>query len=384
MRWPHFPVALLLAAVVLCSFAVLTKRHRLQDKAAQAEAAVRRLASRGGDPSAVLAVLRQVKPALDAHDPDKAEALLDHALAMLKQAETALAENGAGLPIESRPEGRSDLYVRPEAVEISGYDGSAMEPFISPDGRFLFFNNDNDPKVNTDLYFAERTGRLCFRYLGELPGVNSPALDAVPSMDAAGHFYFTTLRDYDRTMNSIYTGDFDGKRVSNVRPAPGNISPTTPGSVNMDTSISPDGRTLYISRALIFPGAPAPVKSVLMMATLGNGGFRIDDDSVRIMTNINTGALQYAPSISADGLELYFTRAGRQRTELGALEPTVRIMVATRAAVNDPFGEPLALRALAGFVEAPSIALDKTEMFFHRKAGGKFIICRAARNIHPM
>jgi len=91
-----------------------------------------------------------------------------------------------------------------------------MEPFFSPDGRYLFFNNENDSNVNTNLHFAERTGKASFRYLGELPGVNSDVLDAAPSVDQSGHFYFTTVRDYDRTMKSLYTADFNGKAVRNV------------------------------------------------------------------------------------------------------------------------------------------------------------------------
>ncbi len=93
-----------------------------------------------------------------------------------------------------------------------------------------------------------------------LRGVNSPFLDAVPSMDTAGHFYFTTLRQYARTMNSIYTGTFTGKQVINVHPAPGQISPETPRTVNMDAGISPDGQALYI---LIFCIILAPSGSML-------------------------------------------------------------------------------------------------------------------------
>jgi WD40-like Beta Propeller Repeat len=265
---------------------------------------------------------------------------------------------------------QSDLYVDPQPITIAGYSGSAMEPFISPDGRYLFFNNSNDPGVNTNLQFAERTGKLTFRYLGELPGVNSDVLDAVPSLDTAGHFYFTTVRDYGRTLNSLYTGEFNGKGVANVRPVPGDISPNILGTINMDAAISPDGQTLYISRAVIVPSAPAPTKSELLLARRKGGTFSIDPDSARILKNINTGALQYALAISADGLELYFTRASHT---------SVNIMVATRASGNDPFGEPLALRQLMGFVEAPSISLDRKEMFFHKKAGDTFVIYRAER-----
>jgi hypothetical protein len=67
------------------------------------------------------------------------------------------------LPVYAAKEPESDLYVRPEPASIEGYDGSAMEPFISPDGQYLFFNNENDPRVNTNLHFAERTGKHAFR-----------------------------------------------------------------------------------------------------------------------------------------------------------------------------------------------------------------------------
>jgi hypothetical protein len=297
-------------------------------------------------------------------------------LALLAQAPAP--PSGTALPLYAGNENASDLYVRPEAVTIAGYGGSAMEPFLSPDGRYLFFNNQNDAAVNTNLHFAERTGKLTFRYLGELPGVNSPALDAVPSMDGAGHFYFTTLREYDRTRNSLYTGEFDGSRVNNVRPVPGDIGPKMPGEVNMDACISPDGQTLYISRAVIFPGAAAPSKSDLMVARAKDGAFHIDPDGAHIMGSVNTGALQYAPAISADGHELFFTRASQAAA---GSSPSVRIMVATRASAEAAFGEPRVLRALTGFVEAPTISLDGKEMFYHKRVGDKFAMYRAERGV---
>ncbi len=44
-------------------------------------------------------------------------------------------------------------------------------------------------------------------------------------------------------------------------------------------------------------------------------------------------------------------------------------MAATRASVSDPFGGPRVLSSLTGFVEAPTISLDRKEMFYHRKVG---------------
>src|SRR5271156_637330 len=126
--------------------------EKLKTKGARVEAGVRSFGARGGDPSAILAVIQQVKPRLDAGDPSGAETLLDRALAMLAEAEKALpaAGDGPSLPVFSEPEEPSDLYDHPEPVVISGYQGNAMEPFISPDGHYLFFNNENDPKVNTN------------------------------------------------------------------------------------------------------------------------------------------------------------------------------------------------------------------------------------------
>ena len=316
--------------------------------------------------------------------PLPASVVLILATILFSVSKTAAAQAGVGnaspLPVYSAREKESDLYVRPQPVLMEGYAGAAMEPFISPDGRYLFFNNENDAGVNTNIHFAERTGKLSFHYLGELPGVNSEVLDAVPSMDRAGHFYFTTVRDYVRTLRSLYTGEFDGKAVRNVRPVPGDISPKTLGTINMDASISPDGQTLYISRAVMAPGAPAPKQSDLMVARLKGGVFSIDPDSGRIMKNINTGALEYAPAVSGDGRELYFTRASQLMSGSDATGARIRIMVATRGSVDEPFGEPRVLAVLTGFVEAPTISIDGKELFCHKKVGGTFVIYRAERN----
>src|SRR5918911_4706579 len=60
----------------------------------------------------------------------------------------------------------------PQRVVIRGYSGEAMEPFISRDGRYLFFNNRNDAP-DTNLHYAERMDDVTFDYRGELKGANS-------------------------------------------------------------------------------------------------------------------------------------------------------------------------------------------------------------------
>src|SRR5271165_5762887 len=56
----------------------------------------------------------------------------------------------------------------PQRVTIRGYDGHSMEPFLTRDGRYLMFNNLNDPKENTNLHYAERKDDLTFEYKGEI------------------------------------------------------------------------------------------------------------------------------------------------------------------------------------------------------------------------
>src|SRR5882724_5144121 len=62
----------------------------------------------------------------------------------------------------------------PVKVSIAGYSDDIMEPFTSRDGKYLFFNNLNNPAItNTNIYYAERINDTNFEYKGEVKGVNS-------------------------------------------------------------------------------------------------------------------------------------------------------------------------------------------------------------------
>lgn len=66
--------------------------------------------------------------------------------------------------------GESGLYVDPQPVTIAGHDGNAIEPFISPDGQFLFFNNENDSKVKTNLLLRDAPAQTAFAISGNCGG----------------------------------------------------------------------------------------------------------------------------------------------------------------------------------------------------------------------
>jgi len=278
------------------------------------------------------------------------------------------------LPPDGAPEKTSKLYAKPQAVEVAGYDGQLMEPSLSADGKFLFFNNENSAEI-TKLYYAKRSGKLSFKLIGELPGANKGKLSGAPALDSKGRFYFTTDRAYADTYHATFTADFNGKGLTEPKPVEGDITLEVPGIINMDVGVSPDGRDLYIARARFAIVGGLPQEADMLVARREGDEFKVDPDSEAILKNINTRALEYAPAVTADGKELYFTRASGKEN--------LRIMVATRKTAKEPFGEPHALTALDGFVEAPALSADNKEMFFHKRVDGKFKLFRAERSGKP-
>src|ERR1700735_5350546 len=63
----------------------------------------------------------------------------------------------------------SGVFTNPEPVTIEGYSADAMEPFISPDGNYLFFNDSNS-LPQTNLYYATRIADVTFQFQGGIVG----------------------------------------------------------------------------------------------------------------------------------------------------------------------------------------------------------------------
>jgi hypothetical protein len=226
----------------------------------------------------------------------------------------------------------STEFGNPVSVTILGYDGDAMEPFISRDGTLLLFNNRNDPAVDTNLHYARRINDTAFQYGGEIAGVNSDALEGVASMDRDGNLYFTTTRSYDTTLSTIHTARYtaDG-RADGVAIVEG-ISKKKAPWLNMDSEISADGQRLYYTDNEFDPNAGLPKTSDIFIAEKTDAArFQPLPGSGAIMKNVNTALQEYAMATSADELELYFTRADFDKQDF-------RIMVAKRNGTAEPFG----------------------------------------------
>lgn len=282
----------------------------------------------------------------------------------------------AGDSIDSEAAATFGVFTNPERVTINGYTSDAMEPFVSLDGKSLFFNSSNNPLpgVFTKLYYATSTDDpLTFNFAGEIAGANAASsLNAVASMDSNNKFYFVSTRSYMQTLSTIYWGDFSNRTLSNVALVPG-VSKDKPGWVNFDAGISPNGNTLYFVDGF-FGTATFPKSAVITIAKRTGDHFERLADSRTIMRKINTGGLNYAPCPTASDLEFFFTRVDPANVGDGP-----KVYTATRSKKSEPYRTPVKIEALSGFVEAPTITADGKSLYYHKQENGVFVIYRATR-----
>jgi len=257
-------------------------------------------------------------------------------------------------------------YTNPIKVQMIGYSGNIMEPFISRDGHFLLFNNLNAAPENTNLHWATRLNDSTFQYNGEISGVNTPDLDAVASLDRNGILYFVSTRSYSTSLSTIYQCNFTNGSTTNVQLVKG-VSKYLPGWVNFDVETSADGNTLYFVDAQ-FDQSGNPSTADLVIAKKTPDSFQRWTGSNEVMKNINTTALEYAACISADELELYFTRVAVPMNS----NSTPEIFVTHRKTTNDPFDPPMKIGTISGFAEAATIAPDQKTIYFHMRDNGTF------------
>ena len=265
-------------------------------------------------------------------------------------------------------------YGPEKEVIIDDLSFDAMEPFISPDGTTLFFNNLNDG-ISTKLYYATRVSDTRFTYVGELNGTNQttiPYLDAVADLDIEGNFYWTSIRNYPTELNNLHHGIYSNGEVTDIGRVEGDFNMNTPGWLIMDHGISLDGQFLYFNNARFDnTSCVGPCETTLGIAQKnGSKSFTTLANSESILANINdTNYIYYAPCISSDNLELYYTRYLK-----GIIEPTteLEICVAVRNTTDDIFSLPKVLFAapIPSLVEAPTLTVDKSIMYYHRKTAG--------------
>jgi Secretion system C-terminal sorting domain len=269
-------------------------------------------------------------------------------------------------------------------VTINGLSFDAMEPFISPDGNYLFFNNLNDG-VNTKLYYATKVNDLTFNFVGELNGTNQitpPYLDAVADLDSSGNFYWTSSRNYPTELDNLFHGTLNAGNVNNIGRVHGDFNKNIPGWLIMDHGISFDGQFLYFNNARFDGICMGPCETEIGIAQKVNDStFNKILNSDNILQNINdTNYIYYAPCISSDNLELYYTRYLK-----GAITASTifEICVAVRDTPTGIFSIPMVLfsELISDMIEAPTLTTDKQIIYYHKKIGGLYKIVMRYRDI---
>jgi hypothetical protein len=72
-----------------------------------------------------------------------------------------------------------------------------------------------------------------------------------------------------------------------------------------DAEIAADGNTLFVVDGE-FAGGPHPKSAAIAIAARDGAEFRRVATSAELLKNVNTAALEYAPAVSSDLLELFF------------------------------------------------------------------------------
>ncbi len=316
--------------------------------------------AQGCDVSGVLPQIKNVKPLGDSGKIHEADVLLDEVLIWFQNHPC-----GASDTLEE------DLTINKDwtdlkPVVLRGYDGDAMEPFISRDGQYLFFNDDKSARKEKDIYWAKRVSDYEYIFMGQVENVNSDKVDGVPTMDRDDHFYFISAKKYGFfNKKTVYRGYFDNGTVKDVESVDG-LSLGKMGWLNMDIEISHDGQTLYATQTQFGRGGGMPKKSYFFYAKKQNKKFVPQANSDEIFKTINGLGIVYAAAITKDEKEIMFTRFSPHSF--------FQSFVAKRPNKHAPFGEPELLEHITGYAEAPAYARDDNMIIFHKKdkESGKF------------
>ncbi len=243
-------------------------------------------------------------------------------------------------------------------------DGGAT---ISADGCTMYFGSDRPGGYGDwDIYVATRQSKddEWGPSVNLGPTVNTAYVDAPWSISADGlSLYFNSTRPdgygwYDMWLTTRATTSAPwGPAV--------NLGPTVNTSYNdLCPRISGDGLSLYFESDR--PGGSGSYDLwVTTRATLSQAW----GPPANLGPTVNSSSWDYQPSISADGLSLFFT-SGRP----GGLGPD-DIWVTTRATVSDPWGPPVNLGPQINTSAdefCPNISADGSTLYFTSSRPGGY------------
>lgn len=195
-------------------------------------------------------------------------------------------------------ERRGDGWTEPTPLPFTDSRYKDSDPWLTPDGRTLYFVSDRPTPVtpdkkDMDIWRVRRTaaGWGAPEWLGE--AVNSLGEELGPEVHG-GVLTFNSSRKGSQGGLDIYAAQPDGKggfTAPEALPAPINSA-----SQEGDFTLSPDGRTA------LFWSLRGGKGEIYRVSKQGDGW----GEAVKLPDAVNTGPFTFTPQFSADGKTLTF------------------------------------------------------------------------------
>ena len=246
------------------------------------------------------------------------------------------------------------------------------DPSISADGLSLFFNSyrpGGSGGGDTWVTTRKTTDDPWVNPVNLGPTVNSSSHDNAPSISSDGlSLYFSSDRPGGHGGRDLWVTTRATK--GDAWGTPVNLGPGVNSSASdHGPSISADGLSLYFSEHPFGPFRPGGFGYVDIWVTTRPTTTDAWGEPVNLGPTVNSSVGEINPEISADGLLLFFDS---RRTGGSGHDD---IWVTRRATTNDPWGEPVNLgptvnSSLAD--GAPRISADGLSLFFHSSRPGGY------------
>jgi hypothetical protein len=190
------------------------------------------------------------------------------------------------------------VWSKPEIPSFAKNYPSCDNPFISPDGKKLFFAaSDSFPPTNYDLYYVNRVGDGWSDPLKMDEPINTPNREWELSVSKNGTIYYAgyaekTKEKWKILYSELINGKYPNISILEINNPKGEISP-------------------YI----------APDESYIIFSSNREEGFGMSDlyicfrnsngkwsNAINMGDKINTGLIERFPNVSPDGKYLFFNR----------------------------------------------------------------------------
>lgn len=200
--------------------------------------------------------------------------------------------------------GRRGRWSEPRPIAFSDPRYSDSDPWLTPDGRTLYFISDRpaagraEGRSDHDVWRARRTesgGWSAPEHLG--PEVNSAGQELGPELHG-GRLYFSSARRSGRGGLDIYAAEVRG---GGFAPSALLEGPFNGAASESDFTLSPDGRT-----ALFWRSGEGGT-GLLHVARLGPAGW---SEPEALPPAINCGAFNFTPAFGPDGRSITYASTG--------------------------------------------------------------------------